>query len=207
MNKEVAHILKNRLLAEGGLVFADVVSGMVETVTKRVRGENEQTLTIKMPVTHDINQVERCQVTPETAAVPNDSKNGLIYFEDAGAVITGAKGSRQLWRSSLVLVCWMNKAKFSEDVYSRITSAAVAEIMRKIGANTLANEGNFIGFSPKVLRVLPQTAEVFSKYSYDEAITQYLRPPFDFFAMQMVVDYGINPNCLDSIIKEGSTCY
>ena len=41
---------------------------------------------------------------------------------------------------------------------------------------------------------------IFSKYSYDEAVTQYLLHPFDYFALDITIDYVVPRACIDAII-------
>jgi len=48
----------------------------------------------------------------------------------------------------------------------------------------------------KVNQELVKSAAIFSKYSYDEAVTQYLMYPFDYFALDITTDFLINKSCI-----------
>lgn len=208
MNKELASIFKNKLVANGGLQFVEVIAGLAEVVTTNTPShDGTATVQQKFPVSADTTIAQGCAVSPERILTPNSKLRGLLYFEDYGTTYIGMRNRRHQFRSSLILVCWMNKAKFSDDVYKHITSTAVAEIMRKLEFNTPRNEANFISLTPKMGRVLPQDASIFQRYTYSEPVNQYLRPPFDFFAIQIATDFELNPNCISNFKGEEQVCY
>lgn len=208
MNKELASIYKNRLIANGGLAFVDVAAGLVQTVSFQENSGNDNTTIVKrMPVATDTNITEGCDFKKEQAMVPNSKLKGILYFEDGGIASAGMKGSRQILRSTLTLVVWMNRARFSTEVYGALETAAIAEIMQKIGFNRPVHEGNLQSVNPKLGSILQQDANIFSRYTYNEVETQYLRPPFGFFAMTILTDFMVNPACVGTIQEGGTICY
>lgn len=208
MNKELAHILKERLVRDGGLPFVELISGLAQRVTFKQNNDDGAAITKTMPVSYDNTTAERCTVTPERALIPDSSKKGLLYFEDMGSVfVDRMSGGAMKYRSTLILVCWMNRARLVGDNYAEITSYCVAGILKKLGVKSIKNEQPFIGMLVTPGRILPQDASVFSRYTYDEAVTQYLRPPFEFFGMELTIDYGIHPDCLSTIEFKEPICY
>lgn len=208
MNRELSKIYMDRLMADGGLSFIDVGAGMVQTVSfQQNSGDDKKTIIKKMPVALDTSITEGCDFKKELPMVPNSKLKGLFYFEDRGVVSTVGRGGRSAFRSALTLVVWVNRARFSADAYGDIETAAIAEIMRKIGFNKPAHEGNLIAINPKLSSVVQQDANIFSRYTYSEVENQYLRPPFGFFAINIETEFMLNPNCIAPIEEGGPICY
>lgn len=208
MNKEVAHILKERIAAGGGVPFVEVIAGLAQRVEfKQPNGDGVPVLK-RMPVSYDTTAAQGCKVTPETALVPNSKKKGLLYFEDMGsAFVDRVSGGHIKYRSTLVLVCWMNRARLVGDHYKEITSYCVTQLLSKLKAREISNEGNFARFYVTPGRILPQDASVFSRYTYEEAVTQYLRPPFEFFGMELTVEFTVHPACVEQLEFKDPVCY
>ena len=51
-----------------------------------------------------------------------------------------------------------------------------------------------------------QVKSIFSKYSYDETILQFLRPPFEYFAIDLIVTFIMRGDCLPEININPKTC-
>lgn len=207
MNGEIASILKNRLEEAGGLSFVDVYAGLVQTVEYRDGSSDATTLVKRMPVSYNTNIDPSCGVSPEKALVPDSSKKGIVYFEDNGtSFLDRGTGGMLRFRGRVTLVLWINRARVTGNTYQDITAYCVAKILSKMKVKTLLNDGNF-----SRLQVMPgnisQTPAVFSRYTYDESITQYLRPPFDFAGIELTVDYSVNPSCIDEIMLNQKVCY
>ena len=129
---------------------------------------------------------------------------GLIYFEDNGTNPDGKK-----YVSNLTLICWINRAKVVSNIYSEITGIAIQNILNKIGIDeNPENVSMFQGLTVSLTKIFPQEASLFSKYTYDESVTQYLRPPFEFFGLGLQIKYGINAKCIEPIsIQNNEVCY
>lgn len=209
MNKEISKVLKDRLLAKGGLPFADLISGMAQTVEYKEANEDGNTIIKRMPVSYDTNSAEGCRTTPETALVPDSGRRGIVYFEDQGVRYKGrASGGAVLYQSTLTLVCWMNKARFmGKDFYTDINPYCITQITSKLKAGRLINSGIFAKMNVTPTQILPQDARVFAKYTYNETVTQYLRPPFEFFGIVLNIDYQVHPECIESLIIKDPACY
>lgn len=208
MNKEIAHVLKERLAVNGGLPFVDVLSGLAQRVSYQETNADGNPITKAMPVSYDNTTADSCTVSPERALIPDSSKKGILYFEDMGSVfVDRLSGGAMRYRSTLVLVCWMNRARLVGDGYTEITSYCVGTILKKIAPPNFINVPPFVRMRVTPGRILPQDAAVFSRYTYDETITQFLRPPFEFFGMELTVDYGIHPDCINQLNFKDPACY
>ena len=187
MIKSICRDLLSRLIANNKLSFIDVYSGLVQPVTFKQPNKDDVMITKRMPVSYNVIGDESCTKSPEMALIPNSKKKGIIYFEDAAGITTirDLSGGRKLYRASLIMVVWLNRRKISGEDYSNIAPSAYAAIEEKLrvskdGENEIKN----ISFTR-----FRQGPEIFAKYSYDETETQFLRPPFEYFAVDVTVNF------------------
>lgn len=208
MQKEIANILKGRLIEGGGLPFVQDIAGLVQTVEYRTENGDGNPLTKRMPVSYDVAIVPGCTISPEQAMIPDSRKRGMLYFEDLGVTyLDRVSGGALKYQSRLVLVCWMNRARITGNHYDEITTGAVMQILRKLKQRKITNEGIFSRFQVNAGRMLPQDISVFSRYTYDETITQFLRPPFEFFGMEIITTFAVHPDCVPDIEIQEVVCY
>lgn len=209
MVKEIAKILKERITASQKINFLDVTAGLAQRVTYSQPIDGKATVYKYLPVSYDVDSSENCYVDPETAVTPDSSKKGILYFEESGTTIskfTAVRGSS--YSTNLTLVCWLNKAKLGYEKTEEITASVISLILEAVvSPQVFANVGSFIKLNVKPGRINVQDSTVFNKYTYDEQATQYLRPPFEFFSIQLVITYGINPNCLNEFNLKSEICY
>lgn len=196
MIKEICNDIKTKLIEGGFLSLIDVYAGLVQTVTYKIPDENGNLIVKRMPVSYDTTMAVECSnAGKERAVVPDSSKKGILYFEDNGGVLVNRQlsGGRAMYTGNLVLVCWMNKKRTVGDTYAEISKAAYDQITEKLQGKI--NSQYFIN-----LRAVPvkfrQDAAIFGKYTYDETVLQYLRPPFEYLAIDLKVTFiakcGIN---------------
>lgn len=203
MIKEAAKVLRDRLQFRGDIPFIDVYAGLVQTVSYKAETASGSTTTERMPVSYDTNLSAGCSGTPEKAIIPDSSKKGIIYFEENGGAVpfrTIAGGST-LYRLGLVAVVWLNRAKITGDDYSEISGSAFAEIKKKLTATDISDPFHRLTVTDARFR---QNDAVFSKYSYDETVMQYLRPPFEYFAIDLTVTVLVP--CAAAIVLNPKIC-
>ena len=204
MNKELAKVLRDRL--KGNLAFVDKYGAMVQTVEFKQEQDGGVGVRKRMPVAVESIAEGTCS-SLEMQMIPDSSNVGILYFEDGGTLPNGRKNQRYNYVSNLTLICWINRARVLTNSYSEISAMAINEIINKIGAEqNPTNESFFTGLFIEVVRIPKQDAGLFSKYTYDETLTQYLRPPFEFFGIEFKCSYSINPSCIDEISVEPN-CY
>ena len=203
MNKELSKILRERLQENGGLPFVERYAGLVQTVEKIDIDVNQNNVRKRFPVATEVFINNICQ-SNEQIITPDSGLKGLIYFEDNGTNPDGKK-----YVSNLTLICWINRAKIVSNIYSEITGIAIQNILNKIGIDeNPENVSMFQGLTVSLTKIFPQEASLFSKYTYDESVTQYLRPPFEFFGLGLQIKYGINSKCIEPLtITENEVCY
>ena len=205
MIKEIANKLRERLQFRGDLPFIDVYAGLVQTVSYKQETEGGSTTTKRMPVSYDTNISAGCSVSPERAIVPESTKKGIIYFEESGGAspVQNLSGGRTMWRANMVCVVWLNRDKITGDSYSEISAQAFHEIMKKLRNNEISAPFANLNVTEARFR---QTDNIFQKYSYDETELQYLRPPFEYFAIDLVVSFIYRGDCVPEISINPKNC-
>lgn len=203
MNKELSIILRNKL---AGLPFVDVLGGMVQTVTTEDLDENNSSkITKRFPVSTDVMGKE-CEGR-EIMMIPDSSRKSIIYFEDFGISATGKIHGNTSYASNIRLVCWLNRANLVGDMYQLIAGRMMSTIIDTIADKNPENIAFFTRLAVTVARIPPQDAGIFGRYTYSEPVRQYLRPPFEFFAIDLVCKFQAMASCLDGINWNNPKCY
>lgn len=135
---------------------------------------------------------------------PSSKQVGISYFENLGndldANVSGGRG--QMYRSTLRVVVWLNLSRITPPDVGSIMAQTVAAIS---AAQITSDFVNSVRITP--IREVPRSAEIFSKYSYNEAEWQYLMLPYDYFAFDFDVRYVLNAGChLTKFIKKDPSC-
>ncbi len=217
MNKGIANILKEALV---GLPFIDKYGGLVYTQEKEdnlydenSNGQPRKIIT-RFPVTGDytITRPDDCNTGELIDFIPDQTYMGMLYFEDGGTDPLPRKGKLSCYSSKLQLIGWLNTKGLvnaldeSELSPAQISSHILAAIGQRFEALTNKNVGNYLRLQVKPLKILPQSRAIFSAYNYDEKATQYLMPPFEFFAWSIAVEFCINPACFSELAKIDTSC-
>ena len=194
MNKELASLIKNKIQS---FPFIDRLAGLVQTV-EDVQPVNEAGKMVinKFPVSYDVFG-DDC-TGREKDLVPDTKFKSVTYFEDFGSKIVATRGGVTEFNSQLRLISWLNRDRLVGDDYVEISAACINAIIGKI-CGKLENDGIFMQLSIKAFNIPPQNSDLFSKYTYDQTVRQYLRPPFEFFGIDLLCNYRVNPNCLTVI--------
>lgn len=187
MNEAIASILKSKLV---GISYADKVAGLVRPVTFEIN-QVAKTYPVGFDVKHD-----DCIKGLYNDLMPNSKYKSIMYFEDNGTQFLARIGDYQVCQSSLRLVGWINTSKFQET--NCPTPESTCMIMEIISAfpSTHFNQGDFQKIQISVNNEVPKSKAIFAAYTYDELMSQYLFYPYDYFALNLTVNYTFNMNCL-----------
>jgi hypothetical protein len=191
MNNKIATILKNQI---SDLTWIDKIAGLVQTANVRIKsGEDvtEKSYPISCNMTADV-----CMKGGYQDLCPNSKKKSVVYFEDKGLSFDHQDGNRLFYKSSLLLVCWLNhKLIQGETCDSGVTGCGtsgdyVLEVIKAFDYKPF-NSGGLYGIT-----ITPPSQEIrdvliFSKYSYNETALQYLMFPYDYFALSFEIDFMI----------------
>lgn len=197
MNKSISIKLMTRLL---GLPYIQKYGGVVQTIQKVIPVDGVDKPIIKRIPISAVHQAPAGCTDLTTATslhfIPESKLKGMLYFEDNGSVIDTSKRHSMLnfWRSRLRLVVWMNQKLLTESYDIELVSKAMAEM---IGLLTVPAENFDVikHMTVQVANIPPATSAIFAEYDYNEKETQFLMPPYDFFAIDLDVSFGVPKSC------------
>jgi hypothetical protein len=200
MMKLIAHELGTRLQ---DIAWLDKIGGAVHTI-ERVDSLDQNKI-YRFPATDDAWLRDLCSdaapdsdCTPYALEVtgmePDTTMRGICYFEDGGSSVKDISHNFYEVEGSLKLVCWMNTPLSTDPPHMQPTKA-LSEILAKICYVRNYNLSPIIGLSVKATRIHPHSADLFSRYSYDEAVHQHLMPPFQAFGLDLAITYRMPKEC------------
>jgi hypothetical protein len=195
MNFDIANIIKGLIENEN---YIDKIVGLVRSFIKKENGATKI-----YPVGCELTDDECEQMLFNL--IPDKKYRTLIYFEDLGTVMTERDGHGCThWRSSLKLICWINTNKFVFTGCS-IAPLIIQNIVSLIPTGFF-NYGNYLEVKIKITGEDIKSNLIFSKYTYPEATIQYLHYPYDYFALNIQVEYKMNRNCITQIEIKDNVC-
>lgn len=199
MQKEIAKILKDKIF---DLPFIELIAGLTQPVSYQDKDANNEFRKVILPMAYDITDktetAAECSVGKERDLVPNSDRKSIFYFEEiaTGKISgTGRPGSNSM-QTTIRLVGWLNKQKLFGDNYANIASFVNTAILSRLVRKNPINEGNIKRLSISVAGFPKPDANLFSKYTYDETIRQFLMPPFECTAIDFICKYEISAACL-----------
>lgn len=207
MNKGIAYILMQKLTdipylqRFGGLVYTQEEENVLYDEQTGVKTKK------RYPVTN-----EYCITKPGCGTTnggldmtPDSSYFGQVYFEDGGVNPIGREGRMHKYRSRLRMVVWLNtKMVVKKDGYDQLPGQSIAlavwnDITTRFATLEFTKQGYYQRFQVKPGNVPIQGATVFSAYTFDENANKYLMHPYEFFAIDLDVEYCLNAGCIDEI--------
>lgn len=204
MNKEIALVMLDRIK---DAPYLDRVSGLVQTFTQTREADGGRTVQRKIPVT-SFATFQDCadKPQPQIDMIPNSRYKSVLYFEDQGisAPTPGRHGFDYI--SKIRLVCWLNTNLIAGQPNMLMTAQILNDIVGKLCVPNPFNVQPFTRISVKVANIPNQDRGIFSKYDYDDAETQYLMPPFEYFAIDFNVYYTVLKDCLPPIETSLDPC-
>jgi hypothetical protein len=194
MNVDIANIILGTI---DHLPWLDKYAGMTRTVVQTQVGDGTKPVKKYFPVACNVTDSECVKQGTLKDLVPDTKYKSILYFEDNGTQVLGSDARFINLRSTLRLVSWLNGKKLGYDGCS-ISSIAVISILKEFALlfNPF-NNGNFVNIKINAISEEVKSPNIFSKYSYDESTTQYLMHPFDYFALNIQVNFSVPFNCVD----------
>jgi len=196
---EICEILKNRI---SGQPFVDKIAGLVQTA-QDVQSSKTGSVVKKYPIACDVTGKECADNSSRLSdLVPDSKKRSVIYFEDiSGVQFIKQERNEFIFTARPRLVCWLNQKKLGKNQCS-VTPLVVANLVKALATNQRLNEGMFIKMFINVAGQTVKTPSIFSRYTFSEAQNQFLMFPFDYFALDIFVEFRINADCIDEFIVE-----
>lgn len=214
MNKGIAHALRNWI----SLPFISKRAGLVQTQLKgqpvQLPEGGTRTTIKKFPVSCDVILADdtECDAGKLIDLIPNSKESGIMYFEDLGSQTTIMSDGTTSGTSKLRLVVWYDtravKPVDDDETIScwEYSTLVIQQILNIFSSKKYKHSGIYQKINVGVDRILPSDSSIFSKYSYDEEKLQYLMHPYDYFAMDLSVNFGISSKCTIEIKKGEVVC-
>lgn len=136
---------------------------------------------------------------------PDAAKSAITYFEVVNNQKRGdLSGGRAFqFEAVLRLVVWFNTSRLNPA--SAIPQAMAAIVSAVSGRKEdAAPVGNVIVMP---LQEVAKSPAIFSRWTYDEAETQFLMSPYDYFAFDFLVQFTLSAACpVVNIVKVEPSC-
>lgn len=204
MNEKIAYIIKEKLT---GLSFVDKIAGLVRPVKINVIKDGVPVLKT-FPIATDVDY-ELCNSGIYKDLIPDSKYVSILYFEDNGTNFNYLEKRWVSFTSRLTLVCWLNVKKMQECTKYTSSTEAILSILSQLPEhpfNLSAPDDIFREIRISSISEVIKSNLIFSRYSYDEINSQYLLYPFDYFALNMAVDYKVNLACVEELNMSPCTC-
>lgn len=191
MTADIANVLKGYVDDVG---FADKVTGLVKVASVSDKNEAGQSIIRKYPISCDVSNTD-CEKGKYLDLVPSKKYKSIMYFEDGGTSLVEDKGRFLSYSARLKLVGWLNANKLGSTLCS-ISGVAVAALIKKL-PRSFFHSGIYRNMRIVSLNQDIKGVAIFSKYTYKEEVVQYLMYPYDYFALNITVEFDIPVDCLE----------
>jgi len=194
MITKIAELIRTEI---SGLTWADRIGGVVKPARISVAGEEKV-----FPIDFN-NLADPCNPSVYLDFVPDSSKRSIIYFEDQGLEVVNSGCTFTDCTASLKLVCWTNLARINADYTDAVPLKL--DLVKNIPAR-LPNTD----WITKILATFAgedtKSPAIFSAYTYDETMTQYLIYPYDYFALNYSVKFSFANSCFEDVVLNPKVC-
>lgn len=204
MNQDIANYLKGLLTAQGATtaVWISTIAGLVWPLR---RTTSEQTSIY--PVSCDHN-ADECDENQYIELIPKNGLRSIIYFEERqGATLVERMPHRIFkYETVLRLVCWFDKRKFMNPSACLVRSLLVHDIISNIDFG-YTNSSPYRRIHINSVSEVEHSRDIFSAYTYDEDLSQFMFEPYDFFALDIKLTFELGAECIAEIsINPDTTC-
>ena len=189
MNNIIANFLKGYL---DTLSWSDKTSGLVQTANIRIKNGEGNIVDKSYPVSCNVTY-NACIKGAYHDLAPDSKKKSVLYFEDKGVSFVEKAWNRMKMRSSLRLVGWLNLCLIDDSC--GVSGSYVLDVIRVLPSNPIST-ADFISIYISNVAQVERSVDIFSKYTYNETATQYLMYPYDYFALDLDIDFVIT--CLEA---------
>ena len=197
MIHEIGEILKGKL---SGQSYVERIAGIVD-VANDVKQTGKGSIIKRFPIACNVEGIDCNETGFLNDLVPNSSKKSVIFFEDiTGVAKIGQRGVYYNFEARPRLVAWINKKKLGKTDCS-ISTIIIANIIKLLETIKHENVGYFQNINVEVVSEVPRSPAIFNRYTFDN-MSQYLMHPYEYFALNLKVNFWMSPDCLDEFIVE-----
>jgi len=199
MNEIIADFLAQHFI---NMPYVTRAAGCVQMRKYKGKGGAEKRVPAASKVYQQL-QPEEIRCDPDSLdLVPQSRETGILYFEDKGAKNTNSNKRMDTWEGKLELVYWANFKKIGADT-------SIGDLQGNILQNlpqNIAASGALISATVKPSRIMPKRPSPFDPYTYDEAATQFITPPYDYLHIEISYKALTLAGCATNIILNPDEC-
>lgn len=188
---EIGEILKG-IVSTAALPYVQHLGGMARIETVKKQASRDTLVEKSFPIYCGLN--ETCHPNNTMNLVPDRKKKSLFYFESNGPVAVNdhAYGFTNM-TAPIRLVVWLNPKELGSPDCS-ITKPIIYELINLFD-KPYFNSGAIAKIKIRFRQELYRDVSIFTKYKYNRQ-SDLLEYPYDFFALDFMVDFSIHKNCL-----------
>lgn len=207
MNKLISLALMSRLYS---LPFIDKFGGIVQTITKVIPNGDKPILK-RIPISAVHQAPSGCSDLTDATSIhfiPESKLRGMLYFEDLGLTTDNSRKRHtgmNWYRSRLRLVVWVNQKNLLPEYSITFATSAMNQII-DLMVNGEQNFDILRNMKVSITSIPPATSALFANYDYNEQETQFLIPPYDFFALDLDIQFGVAKGCAVPILLDPAVC-
>jgi hypothetical protein len=197
MIEEIGEILKDRI---SGAVYADRLAGIVSVIQYKDKIDGKEFMH-RFPAACDIESLNCGEETNKVNdLVPDSKKKSVIFFEDiSGANLQGKDRGNNVYQANVRLVAWINQKQLGKSECS-VTGPIMNDLITRLQTTSPINISPYTKMKISVIKIVPKTPAIFNRYTFPLTGKQYLMYPFDYFALDIRVQFNINSKCLDEYV-------
>lgn len=206
MIRDLSNILLGRITTAAP-AWLDKYAGLTRAISTKLKGAKPQT----WPIAYGVTDPQECDQdgTPVNAMLPDEKYKSVLWIEcDQFPRRLPQNIGQPLWQVRFRVIVWLNGNKLKREDDTRVGLADVA-YQNLVSALESNNEdvGNYKCINTEVIGSGPATGPaIFSRYTFNETRSQYLHFPFDFFALDVSMEFVAPRNCEEELIAEDATC-
>lgn len=202
MNQSLAALLISRI-ENAGLLWLDKVAGLTRPITSKHPGTGQPRT---WPISCGVLDPLACDEGTIRDLLPDEKYMSILFIE--GETFPRREQDRVLgvkYVSDLRIVVWLNCAKVASGC--GCGDHAARDLIRAIEGRKYAT-GPFREIKHTVTGGGPaRGTSIFGKYTFDEAKSQYLHYPFDFFALDVRTEFRLLPGCEENLDPTSTECW
>lgn len=202
MNVDIGNIVIGKVAS---LPFVDKYAGAVKVLSYKDPASDN--IVKRFPVDCNMD-LENCKKGKRYLDLcPDDKKKSVMYLEDLGIRMVQREGNYTFWRSSFDLVCWLNLPKIGYQEGCSYSTLAIGGIQKKLLVQQFHALGAYQYITINIIGQRPKTENPFAKYSYDETVNQFLMYPYDYFVLNLEIDFRMDIRCFKiTEIEDPANC-
>lgn len=220
MNDFIAMVLMAKLLH---LDYIEKFGGIVKVTQRTTKNAEGDQITVRIPTATAFEQYQgnlkdleerreslNCDLKKKILKdfIPESKLLGMIYFEDNGIQVDYNRRHSSLifYNSNIRLVAWFNQKNLKNEFDNNFRSEAMLEIINTLTTKIPVRHANLHLLSVSVDGIPSNDSSIFSNYDYNEAQTQFITAPYDFFAIDFNISFGVSKHCQVKFTPEEIIC-